>query len=159
MKRIIATLALMALLSVSASAHHIDYPDGYTPYYNHNTATALAKLIWVEGRGIRSDTEKSSIAWCVINRVEAGYGDLMAVITAPRQFAYRESAPVDPELYELAKDILIRWDMERCGYEDVGRVLPKEYLWFHGDGNRNYFRDAYKNGNVWRLELPSPYES
>lgn len=159
MKRIIATLALMALLSVSASAYHIIYPDGYTPYYNHNTATALAKLVWAEGRGIKSDTEKAAIAWTVINRVEAGYGTLWQVITAPNQFAYRESAPVDPELYELAKDVLIRWDMERCGHENVGRVLPVEYIYFTGDGNRNYFRDAYKNGNVWNFALESPYES
>lgn len=159
MKRIIATLALMALLSVSASAYHIIYPDGYTPYYNHNTATALAKLVWAEGRGIKSDTEKAAIMWCAINRVEAGYGSLHEVITAPNQFAYRESAPVDPGLYELAKDVLIRWDMERCGYTDVGRVLPREYTYFTGDGSRNYFRDAYKNGNVWRWTLPSPYES
>lgn len=159
MKRLIATLAVMALLSVSASAYHIDYPNSYTPYYNHNTATALAKLVWAEGRGVKSDTEKAAIMWCVINRVEAGYGTLWQVITAPNQFAYRESAPVDPALYELAKDVLIRWDMERCGHENVGRVLPKDYLWFTGSNGHNWFRDAYKNGNVWRWELPSPYES
>lgn len=160
MKKLIALLVLTAVtLTTAAHAVQIDYPEGYTPYYNHNSAEALARLMWAEGRGIPSDTEKASIAWCAINRVEAGYGSLWEAITAPGQFAYRPSAPVDPHLYELAKDILIRWDMERCGYEDVGRVLPKSYLWFTGDGSRNYFRDACKNGTVWRWTLVSPYES
>ena len=99
---------------------------------------------------------------CVINRVEhdAGWSDsLHEVITAPKQFAYRESNPVDPNLYELAKDVLIRWDMERCGYENVGRVLPNDYYYFTGNGTKNIFRDSYKNGTIWKWTLPSPYES
>lgn len=160
MKKLIALLILTAMAATTtATAYHIDYPEGYTPYYNHNSAEALAKLVWAEGRGIPSDTEKAAICWTVINRVEAGYGDLMAVITAPNQFAYRESTPVDPALYELAKDILIRWDMERCGYEDVGRVLPREYCWFTGWNGHNWFRAVYNSKDYWDWSLPSPYES
>lgn len=29
----------------------------------------------------------------------------------------------------------------------VGRVLPKEYLYFSGDGIRNTFRTQYKGGH------------
>lgn len=161
MKKLIALAVLMAMLgpTIACEALLVGGGSNYIPYYNHNSATALAKLMWAETRGIESDTEKAAICWTVINRVEAGYGTLWQVITAPNQFAYYSSSPVDPHLYELAKDILIRWDMERCGHTEVGRVLPKSYLYFTGDGNRNYFRDAYKNGNVWRWELPSPYES
>ena len=152
LSKVIAVVVISALFSVSASAN-------YTPYYNENSAEALARLMWAEGRGIKSDTEKAAIAWVVINRVEAGYGTLWQVITAPNQFAYRDGDPVDPALYELAKDVLIRWDMERCGFEDVGRVLPREYCWFAGWDGRNWFRDAYKNGNVWNWAWATPYES
>lgn len=40
----------------------------------------------------------------------------------------------------------------------VGRVLPKEYLYFSGDGIRNTFRTQYKGGTRWNWSLPSPYE-
>ena len=31
----------------------------------------LAKTIWNEARGIKSDMEKAAIAWCVLNRVDS----------------------------------------------------------------------------------------
>lgn len=163
LKKMMVMLFLLSLFFfVSTKATNIDYPDGYTPYYNHNTATALAKLVWAEGRGIPSDTEKAAIMWCVINRVEhdTGWSDsLFEVITAKGQFAYYESNKVTPELYALAKDVLIRWDMERCGYKDVGRILPINYYYFRGDGERNHFRDSYKGGKIWDWSLPSPYSN
>lgn len=164
-KWILILFAIVVLLPIDTQATTLapysqeEYPSGYVPYYNEIHATALAKLVWAEGRGIKSDTEKSGIIWTVINRVEAGYGNIMQVLTAPNQFAYRANAPVDAQLYELAKDVLVRWDMERCGYEDVGRVLPLGYLWFSGSGGRNWFRDAYRGGQVWDWTLVSPYES
>ena len=155
MRNLTTLLLLMIMLCTPATAT-------YTPYYNPDSAEALAKLVWAEGRGIPSDTQKAAIMWCVINRVEkegAWANDLWTVLTAPHQFAYRKNAPVDPHLYELAKDVLIRWDKERCGYTDVGRTLPSNYYYFSGDGIRNYFRDKYKGGNIWRWTLESPYET
>ena len=113
-KLILLCLAISLTAATIACGASLDTrPCNYIPYYNHNSAEALARLMWAEGRGIESDTEKSAICWTVINRVEhGGYGDnLWDVLTASGQFAYRPNAPVDPELYELAKDILIRWDM------------------------------------------------
>lgn len=158
MNKLIAFCLAIALTGATiAQGACLDVPEGYLPYYNETSATALAKLVWAEGRGIKSDTEKAAICWTVINRVEAGYGSLWDVITAPNQFAYRKSAPVDPHLYELAVDVLIRWDMEECGHTDVGRVLPKGYLWFTGDGKHNWFRDAFSGGSYWDWSWRSPY--
>ena len=42
--------------------------------------------------------------------------------------------------------------------EAAGRVLPKEYLFFGGDGTHNYFRTKWDGGTVWDWSLPSPYE-
>jgi len=42
---------------------------------------------------------------------------------------------------------LTRWYAEREGQVEVGRVLPADYLWFSGDGERNHFRNAYRGGD------------
>lgn len=55
--------------------------------------------------------------------------------------------------------MLSRWYAEREGQVEVGRVLPADYLWFSGDGERNHFRNAYRGGDRWDWSLPSPYES
>lgn len=153
----LACVLLAALMCLPVRA--IDYPESYTPYYNETHAIALAKLLWAEARGVPSDTEKAAVVWCVINRVEAGYGNVMEVLTAPNQFAYYIRSPVDAHLYALAVDVLIRWDMERCGYEEVGRVLPLQYLWFNGYAGRNWFRPAYNSSVRWDWSLPTPYAS
>ena len=157
--------ALMPLCSTIAPMEPVEpLPQGIAyisqePLYDETEITAFAKLIWGEARGIASDTEKAAIAWTVLNRYDAGYGDsIMDVLTAPNQFYYRSSFPATDELRALAADVLSRWARERNGETDVGRVLPSDYLWYRGDGRRNYFRDAYKGGNVWDWTLESPYE-
>jgi len=40
----------------------------------------------------------------------------------------------------------------------VGRVLPKEYLYFTGDGAHNYFTTEWQGGQTWDWSLESPYE-
>lgn len=120
----------------------------------------VAKMVWGEARGVPSDTEKAACVWCALNRVDQGYGSIVAVVTAPYQFVgYREGNPVDDELITLCIDVLTRWYAEKGGQADVGRVLPKDYLWFSGDGSRNHFRNAYRGGDRWDWSLPSPYES
>ncbi len=41
---------------------------------------------------------------------------------------------------ELVRDILGRWLKEKEGAENVGRVLPADYLYFTGNGSVNRFR-------------------
>ena len=100
----------------------------------------------------------------ILNRVDMGYGTIEDVITSPKQFHYSESFPtVDDygrDLEALAEDILTRWEREHAGETDVGRVLPKEYIYFHGDDGHNWFRVNYRDySNPWDYSLPSPYES
>ena len=121
-----------------------------------DAATYIAQTVWAEARGC-SKTEQAAVIWCILNRVDAGYGDIISVITAPNQFAYHATNPCTSEHYNLALDVLDRWEQEKAGVDNVGRVLPKSYLWFHGDGLRNHFRNAYKNGTRWDWSLPSPY--
>ena len=128
--------------------------------YSDEDAIALAKLAWGEARGvpdlkihgqvISARTQQAAVMWTVLNRFDEGYADsIIGVITAKGQFhGYSEEYPVEEELLELAYDVLDRWNAEKHG-ETVVRELPSRYLWFHGDGTWNWFRDAYKNGNKW----------
>lgn len=132
-------------------------------YYTDEEVVMMAKLLYRECRGVQSDTEKACVAWTVCNRVDLDEfkGDTIAeIITAPNQFAYSYDTPVTDELYELSLDVLTRWNAERNGEEYVGRVLPKDYTYYTGDGSHNYFRNNYDGKyDVWDYSLPSPYES
>lgn len=117
----------------------------------------LAQVVYGEARGC-SKTEQAAVIWCVLNRVDdPDYpNEITKVITQEGQFAgYSENNPIDYEIIDLVEDVMTRWVFEKTAIGSVGRVLPKEYLYFAGDGKKNYFRDS--NGNKWDLELNSPY--
>lgn len=120
----------------------------------------LAKLVWREARGVKSTQEQAAVIWCVLNRVDnEKYGDtIKEVVTARNQFAYKKRTPVDDKFYNLARDVISRWLLEKEGFEDVGRVLPKEYLFFAGRNGRNRFRKQYSSKKYWDWSLPNPYE-
>ncbi len=128
--------------------------------YTDEDAVIIAKIMYSEGGSIPSDTEKACLAWAVLNRVDAGYGDtIAAVATAPGQFGYKASTPVKDDLLLMSYDVLGRWQREKNGEVDVGRVLPNDYFWYCGDGRHNNFRNTYKGSKRWDYSLPSPYES
>lgn len=116
----------------------------------------LAKMAWGEARGC-STTEQAATMWCVLNRVDSDeFPDtVMEVVTQPSQFqGYSADNPVDEELYDLAYDVLLRWETG-----GKGRVLPAEYLYFIGDYESNHFyTDWGVFDNAWDWGLPSPYE-
>ena len=134
---------------------------GVTPQpWTDEEVIVLARMLWGEARGVSSDAEKAACVWCVLNRVDHGYGDIITVVTTPEQFVgYNAKNPVDDDLITLCIDVLSRWYAEKDGQDEVGRVLPADYLWFSGDGERNHFRNAYRGGDRWDWSLPSPYES
>ena len=53
-------------------------------------------------------------------------------------------------------NVLQRWEKEKAGYNDVGRILPNDYYYFRGDGRHNYFSKV-QNGKTWDWSLVSPY--
>ena len=142
----------------------IEAPE-WPKLYTDEDAIALAKTLWGEARGVKDNgivsgtAQKAAVVWCVLNRYDAGYEDsIFEVISAKDQFhGYRASYPVEDDLLELAYDVLERWNAEKHGETDVGRVLPAEYLWFGGDGEVNRFRDAYRGGTKWDWSLADPY--
>lgn len=118
----------------------------------------IAKTVWGEARGC-SIMEQSAVIWCILNRVDAGMGTIKEVVTAPYQFTgYKETNPIEGEFVELAQDVLIRWQAEKYCIGDVGRTLPDTYLWFHGDGKHNIFRDAFSGDyHIWDWNCINPY--
>jgi hypothetical protein len=150
-------------LIIQATAERSDIIS-VTGENRNQIAEMIAKTMYREGRGIKSKTELACVAWTILNRVDAGAGNVYSVITQRHQFAYSSSAPTVSDygydLVELAHDVIERWEREHAGEENVGRVLPKNYLWYGGHSGHNWFRCAYNDfSNPWNYALPTPYEN
>ena len=120
----------------------------------------ITKTVWGEARGL-SKTHQAGVVWTILNRCDDGrFGKgVINVITAPSQFAgYRSDNPIDPEIRDLVVDVLDRYSQEKAGIDNVGRVLPKEYLYFRGNGKTNLFSEKLNSNNTWDWSLESPYE-
>lgn len=125
-------------------------------------AEHIAKTIYGEAM-VCSTTERAAVAWCILNRADDAQdttpAGVIAVVIKPYQFhGYAADNPLLPELKELALDVIERWLDEKDGKTDTGRVLPREYLFFSGDGKHNHFRTEWEGGQVWDWSLQSPYE-
>lgn len=121
---------------------------------------ALAKMLYGEARGVPSKQEQAGCVWCVLNRCDEYNKGIIEIVTAPNQFVgYNPDHPVLDELYDLCEDVLARWYAEKDGEQNVGRVIPPDYLYFHGDGKQNYFRNEFKGGTTWDWSYPNPYET
>lgn len=139
---------------------------------DENDVRLIANVIYGEARGIANTRDKAAVAWCILNRVDSTMHDfkkvntIYEVITQPSQFdGYNYNNPTTEEFMDLARDVIHRWKLEKMGYEDVGRVLPKDYYWFLGDHHFNYFTNIWCKGNVEKAKanaynwaLGSPYE-
>lgn len=120
----------------------------------------LAKTVWGEARGTNK-MEQSAVVWCILNRVDAGWGTIAEVVTAPNQFhGYSSNFPVTDEIRELVEDVIARWKMEKVCGGNVGRTLPSNYLFFRADstGLSNIFRTEWNRPyEVWDWDCWNPY--
>lgn len=139
---------------------HEKYP-GTTVITDDPRVYIMAQLIWGEARGVPSTTEQAAVAWCVLNRVDdpAFPDTIEGVILQDHQFeGYSSENPAEEEFIFLASDVIHRWREERDGHPNAGRVLPKSYLYFEGDGLRNWFSEEWSSCDFFDWSLPSPYE-
>lgn len=123
------------------------------------TIVLLAKMLWGEARGC-STTEQAACVWVALNRVsDPRWPDtLREVLLQPEQFrGLREDNPATEELMALAEDVLSRRARELAGETAVGRVIPEDYFFWAGDGNRNHFRKEYRDTATWSWEMEDPY--
>lgn len=147
---------IVDIMSFEASSPEIEI------FVDETEATYIAKTIWGEARGC-SKMEQAAVAWCILNRVDSDLpyipNSIREVVTQKGQFhGYSKDFPVDDDIYDLAVDVIERWQREKLGEENVGRVLPKEYLYFYGDGKRNHFTVDWKDKVTWDWSLENPYE-
>ena len=148
------------LLSIAPTPEPMSSPEAAALPWTYEEVEMLAKTIWAEARGVPSTARQAAVAWCALNRLDAGtFGDTLAeVLSKPYQFAYDPASPVTDEFLALADDVLHRWYLEQNGVEGVGRTLPEDYLFFEGDGLENHFRKEYeKTGDTWDWSLPDLY--
>lgn len=144
----------------------------FTKRYTENDAKLIARTMYGEARGIKKRKEVACIGWTILNRVDknqAQFGKTIEqVVTKSNQFAYSAGFPLTSQagfsLINLARDVLDRWSREKAGQTNVGRVLPKEYLWYKGDlvAHNYFFKDyndflANRRAKAWDYSLPSPY--
>lgn len=159
--QLIATQAVDKLKLQEDTEAELGYGDPYEAeqeaYVDYVAAEYLANVTWGEARGC-SVTEQAAVMWCVLNRVDSPlYPDSVGeVVTQRAQFnGYSESNPITQEMLQLANSVLTYWSEGT----DYGRVLPKEYLYFTGDGKHNYFYTTWtSNAVAWDWSLPSPYK-
>ena len=134
-------------------------------WYSEEDIVNMAKMCYGESInlpvlhtdfGDRSATYQSAEAmWAVLNRVDAGYGDISTCIKAKRQFVgYKSENPVTDELYDLAKLVIEDW---ATGTEEY-RVLPHIFRYFYGDGRHNHFTTEPNGGGVeYNHLIPDPF--
>lgn len=152
MRKVISMIAV-AVLCICAL--------GATARQTETDAECLARMLWGEARGIESTAEKAACCWVVLNRVDSGiYPDaVQGVVKQPYQFhGYSPANPIEPELLAIAEDVLARWRAETDCIGSVGRVLPREYMSFWGDGAHNHFYRVVRGCRItWGWDIPSPY--
>lgn len=146
--------ALEAELEALRQVDHVEIEYVYTPLpVDYATApeqpdeddiVLLAKMLYMEAGVSNTFSQIAACADCALFRVEAGYGTLRQVITAPGQFVgYSANYPVDARMYNIAKDTMLRhelakWELDTFGFTLVSTVVPSDYMWFSGDGTRNH---------------------
>ena len=142
----------------------IEEPKIKKKWYSEEDVVNMAKMCYGESMnlpilntayGDRSATYQSAEAmYAVLNRVDAGYGGISTCIKAKRQFVgYKSSNPVTDELYDLAKLVIEDWSTGEERY----RVLPSEFLYFHGDGRHNHCTTESGSGIEYDHKIPDPF--
>lgn len=106
---------------------------------------ALAKMAWGEARGC-GEKGIEAVMWVALNRLDTGkWGDsVLSVVSAPSQFyGYSKNNPVTDDIRAIAEKVLADY------HNDAERLIPTDYIYFHGDGKQNIFRN--EKGTKWRV--------
>ena len=104
-----------------------------------------ALLAWGEYSGT-DYAQRTAPIWCACNRADAWGMTLEEVMHSDAFHGLLTEREVPEEWYDLARETLVRWELEKMGYIDVGRTLPSEYLYFSGNGVVNVYRTEYIGG-------------
>lgn len=164
MQKIISLILVISVLIMPVSAKWVDSPTPSEWEPSLTDCEFIAQTLYGECRYL-SKLEQSAVAWVILNRVDSElpyFPDTVEEVVKQKlgnqkMFAYDPKAPVTEELLQLALDVVTRWGKEHMGKDNVGRTLPIEYLYFWGDGKKNYFRTDYTSYNYWDWSWANPY--
>lgn len=113
-------------------------------------AELAGRAVWGEAGGIQDYAQRAAVVWCACNRADAWDMDIGDVLNVDAFHGLAIKGEVPEQHVELARDVLARWTLEAEGWQDVGRVLPSQYLYFEGDGCINHFSTEYGGGEYWK---------
>ncbi len=160
--------SLIICYSRSSADDYIDSldPDTYRSLVrqllSENDEFILARLVWGEDRE-NPRYMQAAIIWCVFNRMDVSGKSISQIVTSSQFPGYLKSNPIKEWAVNLVRDVTIRYMLEQIGYKDVGRVLPKKYLYFEQPaGSRFHVFKTHINiddpdNKIWNWALPSPY--
>lgn len=112
-------------------------------------AELAGRAIWGEAGGIQDEAQRAAVVWCACNRADAWDMEIGDVLNVDAFHGLAIKGEVPEQHVELARDVLARWTLEAEGWQDVGRVLPSQYLYFEGDGRVNHYSTEYGGGEYW----------
>lgn len=124
--------------------------------YNESDVTMMAELMYCEARGL-TNNELAAVGWVVLNRVDAsGFPNTISgVIKEKNQFSHYYGAPTKnddgTDIKVVAREVLDTWSAEKAGVSYGNRILPKEYLYFHGSGGHNWFKKTLNSNDLYRV--------
>lgn len=136
---------------VGSESDPVDY-NALVPAADPADMRRLAQMVWGEARGVELKVEQEAVIWCVFNRIDDHrFPDTIAEVCTQSQFhGYDPDNPVEPEFYDMALRVWNEWNRLHLGDPTAVRTLPVEYVYFHGDGERNWFRTEYEEfENFW----------
>lgn len=136
---------------------YIDYlnPNDMNNYDEFNKVACLMSQILYCEMPKSSAYEESLLIWCILNRLDSHiFGDtLTSVIESFKFERYKPYAPINKHQYKLVIDILMRWTYELYCVGDVGRTLPKDYIYYYIDKNNEFqFKNSNDRGVFTKLE-------
>lgn len=136
---------------VGSESVPVDY-NALVPAADPADMRRLAQMVWGEARGVELKVEQEAVIWCVFNRIDdPRFPDTIAEVCTQSQFhGYDPDNPVEPEFYDMALSVWNEWNRLHLGDPTAVRTLPVEYVYFHGDGERNWFRTEHEEfENFW----------
>ncbi len=137
------------------TAEHLDFL--IRSVITEEEETRLAKMVYGEDRE-NSLMERSATIWCAFNRAELWDMSISDVVTTGAFHGYFSGQKAPDWARELVRDVALRYALEQLGYEDVGRTLPKDYLYFAGGNGTNRFRTKDSGGEYWDWSAEDPYD-
>ena len=130
---------------------------------SENDELILARMLWGEDRE-NPMYMRAAIIWCVFNRMDQSRLPIEQLINKTQFPGYREENPVKDWAINLIRDVAVRYVLEQNGFTDIGRVLPKEYLYYEQPPGKRYhifktrLKLSDKSNKIWDWSLPSPYD-